>query len=122
MHGESRFLTTLTARDVTDPGPVPIRVLDSGLLMGGTVASGSVGAWAGNRPCLPDTFHGWHVYVYAGYGEGVPSITPTSFGECSLTDADHPVRSVTVSTLVLPDPSEEFLHALARDFEGYVSV
>ena len=28
--------TTLTARGVTDPGPVPIRVPDSGLPMGGT--------------------------------------------------------------------------------------
>jgi len=36
MHRERRTLTTLTARDLTDPGPVPIRVLDSGLLMGGT--------------------------------------------------------------------------------------
>ena len=34
MHCERRLLTTLIARDVTDPGPVPIRVLDSGLLMG----------------------------------------------------------------------------------------
>ena len=38
MHCERRLLTTLIARDVTDPGPVPIRVLDSSLLMGGTVA------------------------------------------------------------------------------------
>jgi len=38
MHGERRFLTTLIARDVTDPGPVPIRVLGSSLLMGGTDA------------------------------------------------------------------------------------
>ena len=37
MHRERRTLTTLTARDLTDPGPVPIRVLDSGLLMGGTI-------------------------------------------------------------------------------------
>jgi len=37
MHCERRLLTTLTARDVTDPGPVPIRVLDSGLLMSGTI-------------------------------------------------------------------------------------
>ena len=36
MHCERRLLTTLIARDVTDPGPVPIRVPDSGLLMGGT--------------------------------------------------------------------------------------
>ena len=37
MHRERRTLTTLTARDLTDPGPVPICVLDSSLLMGGTL-------------------------------------------------------------------------------------
>ncbi len=42
MHRERRTLTTLTARDLTDPGPVPIRVLDSGLLMGGTFNESSV--------------------------------------------------------------------------------
>ena len=36
MHCERRLLTTFIARDVTDPGPVPARVLDSGLLMDGT--------------------------------------------------------------------------------------
>ena len=38
MHCKRRLLTAPIARDVTDPGPVPIRVLDSGVLMGGTVA------------------------------------------------------------------------------------
>ena len=32
--------TTLTARGVTDPGPVPIRILDVSLLMGGTFPNG----------------------------------------------------------------------------------
>ena len=47
MYGEGRFLTTLTARDVTDPGPVPIRLVDSGLLMGGTLLESARGTGPG---------------------------------------------------------------------------
>ena len=47
MYCERRLLTTLIARDVTDPRPVPIRVLDSSLLMRGTFTQ--------HRPGLPDT-------------------------------------------------------------------
>ena len=42
MHRERQFLTTPAARNVSGPGPVPIRVLDSGLLMGGTFSCISI--------------------------------------------------------------------------------
>ena len=50
MHCERRLLTTLIARDVTDPGPVPICALDSGLLMGGTIPLACAAAPRGTKP------------------------------------------------------------------------
>jgi len=57
MHRERRLLTTLTARNLTDPGPVPIRVLDSGLLMGGTFSSVSPSLFASGtkRKCAQES-------------------------------------------------------------------
>ena len=60
MHGDRQFLTTPAARNVSGPGPVPIRVLDSSLLMGGTIHSGlrvkDIAAALGKHPA---TATGW---------------------------------------------------------------